>query len=222
MLLAIDTSTQWIGLALLHDDLILSEMVWKTRSHHSVELAPAIEQVLKRGGIEPKDLEVLAVATGPGSFTSLRIGLAAAKGMALGLHLPVIGIPTLDIQAAGVPVQNIQLAAVLQAGRGRLAVGWYQPGDGKWVSQGEPQVFTPDELEQVIKKPTLIAGELSSEERHTLARRWKKVTLTPPALSVRRPSVLADLAWQRWQNMDVDDVVSLAPIYLHYKEAIPG
>lgn len=222
MLLAIDTSTQWIGLALLHDDLILSEMIWKTRSHHSVELTPGIDQILKRSGIEPKDLEVLAVATGPGSFTSLRIGLAAAKGMALGLHLPVIGIPTLDVQAAGVPVQNTQLAAVLQAGRGRLAVGWYQPGEGKWVSQGEPEVFTPDELEQVIKKPTLISGELSAEERRTLARRWKKVSLTPPSQSIRRPSVLAELAWQRWQNMDVDDVVSLAPIYLHYKEAIPG
>lgn len=221
MLLAIDTSTQWIGLALLHDDLILAEMVWQTRSHHSVELTPGIEQLLQRCGVEMSDLQALGVATGPGSFTSLRIGLAVAEGISLGLHIPVIGIPTLDIQAAGVPVQDIQLAAVLQAGRGRLAVGWYQAEQGKWVSQGDPQVYTPEGLEQAIKKPTLIAGELGSEERHTLARRWKKVILTDPAMSIRRPANLATLAWRRWQNMDVDNPVSMAPIYIHYKEAIP-
>lgn len=222
MLLAVDTSTQWMGLALLHDDQILSETVWQTRAHHSVELVPAIQQMMTRSGVEMKALEVLAVATGPGSFTSLRIGLAAVKGLALALHLPVIGIPTLDIQAAGVPVQDIQLAAVLQAGRGKLAVGFYQPADGKWKPTGEPEVFTPEDLEQAIKKPTLVAGELDTEERHTLARRWKKVILASPATSIRRPACLAELAMQRWQNMDVDDSVSLAPIYLHYKEAIPG
>lgn len=222
MLLAVDTSTQWIGLALLHDDLILAETIWKTKAHHSVELAPGIDQLLKRTGVLMKDLDVLAVASGPGSFTSLRIGMAVVKGMALGLHLPVVSIPTLDILAAGVPIQDIQLAAVLQAGRGRLAVGWYRPLDGKWKQRGDLQVCTPDELEQIIKKPTLICGELSSEERHTLARRWKKVSLASPATSIRRPSYLAELAWTRWQNMDVDEVVSLAPIYLHYKEAIPG
>jgi tRNA threonylcarbamoyladenosine biosynthesis protein TsaB len=222
MLLAVDTSTQWIGLALLHDDMILSETIWQTRSHHSVELAPAIDQLMKRSGVQMKELEVLAVASGPGSFTSLRIGMAAVKGIALALHIPVISIPTLDVLAAGVPVQDMQLAAVLQAGRGRLAVGWYKPYEGKWKQYGELSVCTPAELEQMIKKPTLICGELPTDERHTLARRWKKVILASPAISIRRPAHLAELAWQRWQNMDVDDVVSLAPIYLHYKEAIPG
>lgn len=221
MLLAVDTSTQWIGLALLHDDLILSETIWQTRSHHSVELAPAIDQLLKRSGVQMKELEVLAVASGPGSFTSLRIGMAMVKGMALALHLPVIAIPTLDILAAGVPVQDVQLAAVLQAGRGRLAVAWYKPEENQWKQHGDLLVCTSAELEQMIKKPTLICGELPSEERHTLARRWKKVTLASPATSIRRPAHLAELAWQRWQNMDVDDVIALAPIYLHYKEAIP-
>ena len=222
MLLAVDTSTQWMGMALLHDDQILSETIWQTRAHHSVELAPAIDQLLRRSAVQMNDLEVLAVASGPGSFTSLRIGMAVIKGLAMALHLPIIGIPTLDIQAAGVPLQDIQMAAVLKAGRGRLAVGWYQPVAGKWQSMGNPEVLTPEELEQVIKKPTLVCGELSTEERRTLARRWKKVVLASPATSLRRPSYLAELAWQRWQNHDVDDVVSLAPVYLHYKDAIPG
>lgn len=222
MLLAVDTSTQWIGLALFHDDMIIGENIWQTRHHHSVELSPAVESLFNRSGITGKDLEVLAVATGPGSFTSLRIGMAFIKGLSLALNLPVIGIPTLEITAAAIPVQDIALAAVLQAGRGRLAVGWFHAEGTGWKMQGEPGVMTPFELEQSIKKPTLICGELSTEERSTLARRWKNVQLADPALSIRRPAFLAQLAWKRWQSMDVDDVVSLAPTYLHYKDPIPS
>ncbi len=222
MLLAVDCSTQWMGLALFQEEQILIEQVWQTKSHHSVELAPAIDQIFKKTGTSTKDLTVLAVATGPGSFTSLRIGMAAVKGMALALNLPVIGIPTLDILASGVQVRDMALAAVLQAGRGRLAVGWYEPVKNHWISSDEMEVLTPDELEQKIRKTTMICGELTVEERQTLARRWKKVVLASPAECVRRPAYLAQLAWERWQNMDVDEVVSLSPSYLHYKEAVPG
>lgn len=222
MLLAVDTSTQWMGLALFDDDMIIGETIWQTHNHHSVELTPAVESLFKRSGIGSKDLQILAVATGPGSFTSLRIGMAFIKGLSLALNLPVIGIPTLDITVAAVPLQDIQLAAVLQAGRGRLAVGLYKAKDGRWRKHGEPEVMTPFELEQSIKKPTLICGELSSEERKTLARRWKNIQLAEPAISIRRPAYLAQLAWKRWQSMDVDDVVTIAPTYLHYKDPIPG
>lgn len=222
MLLAVDTSTQWMGLALFHDDMIVGETIWQTHNHHSVELTPAVESLFKRSNITGKDLDVLAVATGPGSFTSLRIGMAFIKGLSLALNLPVIGIPTLEITAAAIPVQNITLATVLQAGRGRLAVAWFTSVDAGWKMQGEPEVMTPFELEQAIKKPTLVCGELSTEERITLARRWKNVRLADPALSIRRPAYLAQLAWKRWQAMDVDDVVTLAPTYLHYKDPIPA
>ncbi len=221
MLLAVDTSTQWMGLALYDDEQIIGETIWQTHNHHSVELAPAVESLFTRSGITGKDLRVLAVATGPGSFTSLRIGMAFVKGLSLALNLPVIGIPSLDITVAAVPVQDIALAAVLQAGRGRLAVGWYRVKNNNWQKHGEPVVMTPGELEQSIKKPTLICGELNSEERKTLARRWKNIRLAEPAMSIRRPAYLAQLAWKRWLSMDVDDVVTLSPSYLHYKDPIP-
>ena len=221
MLLAVDTSTQWMGLALYDDEQIIGETIWQTYNHHSVELAPAVESLFTRSGITGKDLRVLAVATGPGSFTSLRIGMAFVKGLSLALNLPVIGIPSLDITVAAVPVQEIALAAVLQAGRGRLAVGWYRVKNNNWQKHGEPVVMTPGELEQSIKKPTFICGELNSEERKTLARRWKNIRLAEPAMSIRRPAYLAQLAWKRWLSMDVDDVVTLSPSYLHYKDPIP-
>lgn len=222
MLLAVDTSTQWIGLALLHDGQILAETIWKTSNHHSVELAPAVDLLLKRSGVVPADLEALGIATGPGSFTSLRVGMAYIKGLALTLRLPVAGVPTLDITAAAIHPAEIPLAAVLQAGRGRLAVGWYLVEDGHWQSSAAAVVMTPEELEQSITHPVLIAGELDAAQRKTLERRWKNARLAEPALCVRRPSYLAQLAEVRWQAGQVEDIVSLAPTYLHINDPIPG
>lgn len=221
MLLAMDTSTQWVGLALFDGTDIAAEMVWQPSNHHTRELAPAIADLLARCGLQARDLRALGVALGPGSFTSLRIGLAAAKGMALALNVPVIGIPSLDVTAAGQPVTDLPLAAILQAGRGRLAVGWYRARSRRWESQGQPLVMTAEELSTQIQSPTMIAGELTAAERQLLARKRKNALLASPAMSMRRPSILAELAWRRWQSGGLDDVVGLAPIYLHTAEAIP-
>lgn len=222
MLLAVDSSTQWMGLALYDGSQVLSEVVWRTRNHHTVELAPAMLGLFERAGARPTDVQVLAAALGPGSFTSLRIGLAVVKGMAMAQHLPVVGIPTLDALAAAQPHSGLPLAAVLQAGRNRLALVWYDCTANGWQARGEPQVTTVEDLSAQIRKPTLVCGELDAAQRQILARKRRNVILSSPALSVRRPAYLAELAWQRWQAGQTDDVISLAPIYLHVAEAIPA
>ena len=215
MLMAVDTSTQMMGLALYDGDRVLGEMVWQTRNHHTVELAPAVGSLLKRCGVASDALSVLGVALGPGSFTSLRIGLALVKGMALGLHLPVVGVPTLDVLAAAQPLVRSPLVCVLQAGRSRMAVGWYTPGAVRWEAQGEAHGATLAELEAELDEQTVtVCGELTAETRQAL-RRHKQVTLASPAQGLRRPSYLAEQAWNRWQSGQADEVVGLSPIYLH-------
>ncbi len=222
MLLAVDTSTSWIGLALYDGVRVRGEMTWESRSHHTVELTPSVNELFQRCGAKAGDLQALGVAIGPGSFTSLRIGLALVKGMALALRIPVVGVPTLDALAAAIPLRDTQLAALLKAGRGRLALVWYEVSDGKWKSRGEPQVTTAEELVLKLNKPTLVAGELNADERQVLSRRRKNAIMVSPAQSLRRPSYLAEIAWDRWQRGQVDEVISLAPIYLHVTEAIPS
>lgn len=222
MLLAVDTSTVQIGLALYDGVQIGAETLWRSRHHHTAELAPAVAALLARTGTRATDLEVLGVALGPGSFTSLRVGLAFVKGLALARGLPVAGIPTLDIVAAAQPVQEVPLAAVLQAGRGRLAVGWYAPGEDGWQAQGAPELTTADELAERITRPTLVCGELTAEERGRLARKRVNVLLASPVAGLRRPSVLALLAWERWQSGEADQVAALAPVYLHAADPIPS
>ncbi len=220
MLLAVDTSTAQIGLALFDGTQVIAESAWISRQHHTVELAPALANLLKHTEVKINDIQALGVAIGPGSFTALRVGLAFVKGLALSRKLPIVGIPTLDILAAAQPISKMPLAAVLQAGRGRIALAWYKSLKNEWKSEGAAQVTTVDALADSIEKPTLVAGELTSEERQRLARKKVNVVLAPPALCVRRPSVLAELAWTRWQDGKVDEPASLAPIYLHVGEPI--
>lgn len=220
MLLAVDTSTKTVGLALYDGVSVYGEIVWRSEGYHTVELAPALKDLLKRCQVEPIQLKALAVALGPGSFTGLRIGLALVKGMAQALNIPIIGIPTLDFLAFAQPLQNIPMVAVLQAGRKRLAAVWYSVKGGAWESEGEINVLTAEELSVQIKQPTLICGELDRDEQQKLARKYKNAILASPAQSMRQPIFLAELAWKRWENRQFDDVASLSPIYLHFGEEI--
>ena len=222
MLIAIDTSTRLIGVALYDGVQIISEMVWLSQQYHTVELAPTVSALMERAGIPLSELKVVAVALGPGSFTGLRIGISLAKGMALAGRLAIVGVPTFDILAAAQPPGDLPMAAVLQAGRSRLAVGWYKNYSGKWKSDHQIQVFTPRELADRIKSPTIVCGELSEEERRIFKRKRKNVILATPAQSLRRPSYLAELGWRRWQKGMTDDPATLAPNYLHYDQKSSG
>jgi tRNA threonylcarbamoyladenosine biosynthesis protein TsaB len=222
MLLAIDTSTSWIGLALYDGSNVLGELCWTTRNHHTIELAPAVSRLLLQTGLNANKIECIGVALGPGSFTSLRIGLALAKGMALSLKIPVVGVPTLDFLAAALPVSDLPLAALLQAGRGRLALVWYAAKNGRWQAQGEPQMTSASALFEQIEQPSWVCGELTAEERHIFSKKRKLIHLASPAQSIRRPSFLAEIAWQSWKAGKTAEVVSLSPIYLHIAEAIPS
>jgi tRNA threonylcarbamoyladenosine biosynthesis protein TsaB len=222
ILLALDTSTREVGLALYDGTQVISEIVWRSKDHHTVELAPAVAEALEKSGLKASELGALGVATGPGSFTGLRIGLALAKGLSMVHRLPLVGIPTLDALAAAQPLADLPLAATLRAGRGRLAVGWYRVKRGAWQAEKSPQALTAQDLAEVIQEPTLVCGELEEEERRTLRGKRDVVLLASPAKSLRRPAFLAELAWRRWQRGDTDDPSALAPIYLHYNEPIPG
>ncbi len=222
MLLAIDTSTAQIGLALYDGATVPGELAWQSRIHHTEQLAPALANLLERVGVTMDSIKVLGVAIGPGSFTSLRVGLAFVKGLSLARHIPLVGIPTLDIVAASVPLADRKLAAVLQAGRSRLAVGWYKPTGSGWQAEGPAITMTAEELEKKIHKPVLICGELTAEDRQCLSRKFKNVRLASPAQCVRRPAVLAEIAWNRWQAGSTDAAASLAPIYLHVAGGLPA
>lgn len=217
MLLAIDTATQQAGIALTTRDAVLIELVWQAGRHHTEEMPPAINAAFTRTGTTPAELTGVAVTIGPGSFTGLRIGLSLAKGFAAAHDLLLVGIPTLDVIAAPHTYGITPLCAVLQAGRGRLASAFYAPDEEDvWQRRGKYRLGRIEGLADLLVEPTRIVGELQPSERDWLRETLgDRAVLTSPAANVRRPAVLAELAWNRIDAGDTDDVATLDPIYLH-------
>lgn len=215
MILAIDTATDWIGLALHDGATVLAEFGWRSRRMQTVELAPAVAELWSRTGIGPAEMSAVAVAIGPGSYTGLRVGLAFAKGIALGQKLPLIGVPTLDIVAAAVCRLETDLVAVAEAGRTRLWAGQYEwaPKRG-WERVGEPMLTNWEELVARLQVPVAFAGEIDAAAAKLIRRANRSAIIAPPAESVRRAASLAEIGWMRWKRKQVDDAETLAPLYL--------
>ncbi len=213
MLLAIDSATRMLGLALHDGSRVLSESLWFSELHHTPELAPEIALAMRRASIGPKALTGIAVAQGPGSYTGLRIGMALAKGLSLVHGLQLIGVPTLDVLASAQPSFDGPMVGVLRAGRGRVAAVWYKWGRKGWTARKGAQNLSWEELREGLSEATYICGEISESERKSL-RKEANVVLAPASLCVRRPSILAELAWQKIKRGKLESPAELAPTYL--------
>jgi len=221
MLLAIDTSTEWIGIALFNGTNVLAEQTWRSKNYHTVELVPAIKEMLTKTQTKPGSLTGIGVALGPGSFTGLRIGLSVAKGIALGQKLAIAGIPSLEVLAAAQPGLRRPMLAFLEVGRGRYAYARYQYKHGSWQATSDIAVDEIRAMAATIKSPTYVVGDMDAEERQILGRKWKTAKLAAPSLCLRRPAVLAELAWAKIQAGQADDAASLAPVYVHTLSNVP-
>ncbi|MFA5611689.1 MAG: tRNA (adenosine(37)-N6)-threonylcarbamoyltransferase complex dimerization subunit type 1 TsaB [Anaerolineaceae bacterium] len=221
MLVAIDTSTQWIGIALYDGVQVLAEHNWRSRNYHTIELVPAIADMLAKCQVNPSQLTGVGVALGPGSFTGLRIGLSAGKGLALGQGIPIVGVPSLEILVASQPGLRRPMIAMLQVGRGRYAWARFRYKRPTWGQITETQVDDVKTIASTITSPVYVVGEMGAEERQIMGRKWKTAQLAPASQCLRRPSVLAELSWTKLQEGHADDIASLSPIYVHTLSNLP-
>jgi tRNA threonylcarbamoyladenosine biosynthesis protein TsaB len=223
MLLAIDTATQMISIALHDGRNLLAEKTWRTANNHTIELAPAVNRLLEQCDVGIPRLTGLAVSIGPGSYSGLRVGVALAKGLASARQLPLVGVSSLDTIASAQPHYQGGLIAVVQAGRGRVTVGRYQWRKGRWSPRGEPQLMNWETLIASIDGAAHVAGEVD-EQGHLIldeaAQNNVPVTLVPAAFRLRRAGFLAEAAWERLKTGKDDfDAIRVAPIYVKTKDS---
>lgn len=129
--LAIETSTLTGSVALVGDGRLLGETTLSVSVQHSERLMPAIEQLLRDAGVAPSEIDLFAVAEGPGSFTGLRIGIAAAQGLGLAHGKPVAGVSTLRGLAMNAALFPGLIVPVLNAFRGEVYFGSYCTQEGR-------------------------------------------------------------------------------------------
>ncbi|MBL8163898.1 MAG: tRNA (adenosine(37)-N6)-threonylcarbamoyltransferase complex dimerization subunit type 1 TsaB [Anaerolineae bacterium] len=219
MLLAIDTATQVMSLALHDGRSLLAEQTWHTANNHTLELTQGIHQMLARCGVDIAQVTALGVSVGPGSYSGLRVGVATAKGIAAVRGLPVIGVSALDTLAAAQPhVTQSSLIAVVQAGRERIVVGRYQWRKGRWGARGTMQLMDWETLIASVDGAVHVTGEVNEggyEALRAAQERGVPITLTPAVYRLRRAGFLAEEAWTRYHAAPSGFPADrLVPIYI--------
>ena len=126
IVLAIEASAQVASVAVQRDEMLLAEQMINGKLTHSETLMPMVQSVMCQAELEPAELDMLAVTVGPGSFTGLRIGAATVKGLALGLDIPVMPLPTLEVLAYGAVLSDGQIVPIMDARRGQVYAALYR------------------------------------------------------------------------------------------------
>jgi tRNA threonylcarbamoyladenosine biosynthesis protein TsaB len=227
MLLALDTSTRYASVALSHDGALLADLTWLVENRHSAELLLQIESILHGQRVTPRQLDAIAVALGPGSFNGVRAGVSTAKGLALALGIPLVGVSTLDLIAWGARLAPGEIWALLDAGRGEVYAAAYDPMDAeprRWAPRAIDSedghgataypILTTASLTSLVSDGATLVGELrpatSAAVETALAGRARRVALDEP----RRGTWLARLGEARLAAGMGVTPAALEPLYL--------
>jgi tRNA threonylcarbamoyladenosine biosynthesis protein TsaB len=221
-ILGLDTSTSCASLGIIADDEVVAEYALHREETLSAGLLPAIEALLAEARLDLHEIDGIAVSLGPGSFTGLRVGLSAVKGLALAVARPVAGVPTLDALACNLPFTPYRICPLLDARKGEIYTALYKNGAGGHVEQLTPyQVLSPSALiEQLPHQETVFLGDGVEVCRELLVERLaEKAFFAPLHLGFLRGTTVAEFGLKRIRRGESDDISSLVPIYVRPSDA---
>jgi len=216
VILAINTSTPQFSLALLEaDGTLLAEAVVGPAGKQFSDLMPALDFVMKRSCPESSRLDGVIVAKGPGSFTGLRVGMSAAKGLCQALGIPIIGVSSIEVLASQLPWTDLEICAVVDSRRGEVFAGRFFWRDGRLARRGEEICLKSESLADFVSEESLFIGN-NFQTQHRLIQRalGSHVRLAPPSMWHIRASALGYVGLDRFHQNDFDDLAALIPVYM--------
>ncbi len=216
MELSIDTSTRTAGIALSKEGRSLGEMVWRAEYNHTTQLMPSIEYLMGQAGAKPRDLAAVIITAGPGSYSGLRVGISAAKGLATALGIPMVGVSTLLLEAYPFLSTGLSVQPLLDAGRSEVSTTRFrQLAGAAGLETSEPSIMSIEALCGAVNEQTLFCGEHLALVRNAIVEHLGSRAVCPPdSALIRRPSCLAELGWQRLRRGEGEDPSSIQPVYL--------
>jgi len=215
MQIAIDTSTDIASLALVEDAEILAEVSWRCGQNHSTQLLPHLTHLLDQAGLNIKEATGIIVARGPGSFNGLRVGISTAKGFALSLGVPIVGIGTLEAAAYPYAETGLPICPIFNAGRGEISTALYQMKGKRWLQLVAEDITTVEALCAQITDKTVFCGDFITGIAPQLKKELQQKAVIPsPASRLRRAGFLAELGQLRLSAGDYDNPATLQPLYL--------
>jgi tRNA threonylcarbamoyladenosine biosynthesis protein TsaB len=211
LMLAIDTCTRRASIALRDASTLRGEMTWECERQETALVSAQIQSLCRSSHVDPATFEAVAVAIGPGSFTGVRCGLAIAKGIAVALEIPIIGVNAFDVIVQAQPTLKQPILAVVEVGRKRAAACPYDIMGGKMLT-GEWRVRSWQEIGDSLGEPTWVCGDIPADFRRILEIN-PSARIAPAPLNLRRAGYLAEIAYKRWRAGEVDDAMTLTAIY---------
>ena len=220
--LSFETSTKIFSLALSRDEKVLRFKNLKSALVLEESILPTMDEMLLSAGIKFSQIDGFAIALGPGSFTSLRVGLATVKAFAMGTGKPVVGIPSMDIIAHGVDSTACDEVCVINdARRGNIYACFY---DSK-VPRGQCVLTTLEDVLDKVHGKTLFVGDALGVYKKDIEEAYRKYN--PKKISdcqclfvdekswYPQARIMAALAHERFQNKQYDDAAKILPLYLY-------
>ena len=217
LILAIDTASSAGSAALLRDDHIEVERFFDTGLQHSKRLLVEVDELMHGACVRAAELDAVAVTIGPGSFTGLRIGLAAAKGLCLAAEASLLTVSTLEVAAARLPFCSDPVCVVLDARRDEYYAGLFDTSSGRPHLLSPPRALGLAELLDSLRdrQKVLFTGGGCANHLEDLAG-FSGGRVAPPHCSRPTAGAVGWLAAAMWAAGDVADLASVEPDYLRH------
>lgn len=228
LILAIDCSTDILGLALFEDKKLIGEYNLSLERQHSEKLMPLMKEIFALLGYQPEELDGVAVSIGPGSFTGLRIGITAAKMLGRIFSIPVKGISSLEVMASA--VDDDYILALLDAKRERVYYSFFNSSQN--LEQKENFILNkikaaaaaeikklPEILSDYKKDQITVLGQKRVEVIEKLEEKGFKIKKAALRQNTPRAAVLAELGLTYIKDGNTDDIYQLKPVYLKKPQA---
>ena len=222
LILAFETSAKAGSVALLEDNKLLGESYQNTGLTHSQTIMTMAEDLLNACGKTPQEVEAVAVAAGPGSFTGVRIGVAAAKGFAWGAEIPCYGVSTLEAMAEGLGVYEGTVVCTMDARRNQVYNAVFKAEKGKLTRLCEDRAIALEELKEELLKleePLYLVGDGSNLTYNTLGEEIPNLVLPPEHKLHQRAVGVGLLAYAMAEKGEAGDGNALTPNYLRLSQA---
>lgn len=225
MILAINSSTAQYSVALMTlQGVIIAEYMMIPKGRTFTGFIPAIDMLFESSGLDIKSLNVVSVTTGPGSFTGLRTGLSAAKGIAYSMDIPLIGVSGTEALASAVAYTKYPVCAMVTSRKGEAFYAFFQRGEKReFERQSDDKSMMIKDIGAIIQETTIIVGnDFEKQERLIREAENDKIIYARQDHWNLRASLVGILGLRRFHNNDFDDTRDLVPNYLQDPDIRPS
>ena len=213
IIIGLDTTSQSGSVSLIDDNKIIGECLFNVGPRHSENVVSSLDWLLDTLNIDKKDIDAVAVSIGPGSFTSVRVGVTIAKSLAYSMKVKIVGVSSLEVLAMNIPVADKNICPIIDAKRDEVYSAVYKYSGNLLTVEREEKVEAVSDLLSNINGPTVFVGDGAVKYKEELESNGNSI-LVADSFNILRSSNCALLGSAKLISGKTDNAMELVPNYL--------